>query len=268
MLQTLYLPASDKVLLSVDNELKLVSRGSGGSREFFTEPASLHFGNRLKDILDDVSIFIIPSELDCLLDLLNWDQVRSKSIVASFLERLRSSYDGQSFRASCLEALLSIKDLTRVAVQQAKRIEDQARAIEASDLTLKEMPEDENKQQEPAGLNFIDANRLLAVLVHLEDQVHQIVSQSECLSAEAKKVLYQRDMSRAHTALGRLTSLMSLPSDQQVCPLALADHGVCNVWDKSLSGGLRFYQHLQVDLENIYESCPETGKRDIQAALE
>lgn len=164
--------------------------------------------------MDDVSIFITPSELDCLLDLLDWSQVRSEPIIISFLKRLRSSYNGRSVRAPCLEALLSVKDLARVAVQQAKRIEDQARAIEASDLTLKEKPEDSTEQQEPRGLNFIDANRLLAVLVCLEDQVHQIVSQSEYLSAEAKKVLYQRDMSRAHTALGRLTSLLSLPSDQ------------------------------------------------------
>ena len=202
------------MLLSVDNELKLVSRGSGSNREFFTEPASLYFGNRLRDILDDISVFITRSELDCLLNLLDWSQVNSNSIVASFLKRLRSSYNGQSIKAPCLETLLSVKDLTRVAVRQAKRIEDQARAIEASDLTLKDTQEDSNQQQESTELNFIDANRLLAVLVQLEDQVHQIVSQSECLSAEAKKILYQRDMSRAHTALGRLTSLMSLPSDK------------------------------------------------------
>lgn len=47
LVQALYLPASDKVLLSRNNELKLVSRGSGGNREFFAEPASVHFGNRL-----------------------------------------------------------------------------------------------------------------------------------------------------------------------------------------------------------------------------
>jgi len=40
------------------------------------------------------------------------------------------------------------------------------------------------------------------------------------------------------------------------------------VQDKSLSGGLRFYQHLQVDLENIYSSSSDRGKRDVQAALE
>jgi len=106
------------------------------------------------------------------------------------------------------------------------------------------------------------------VLVGLEDQLYQIANQSESLSDEARKVLNQRDMSRVHTALGRLTSLMSLPSDRWICPLTLAEHGVCNVQDKSLSGGLRFYQHLQVELENIYQFSPETGKRDIQAALE
>jgi len=96
----------------------------------------------------------------------------------------------------------------------------------------------------------------------------QIVSQRGCLSEEARRVLGPRDMSRAHTALGRLTSLLSLPTDSWLSPLALAEHGVCNVQDKNLSGGLRFYQHPQVELENIYVSCPESGKRDIQAALE
>jgi hypothetical protein len=75
-------------------------------------------------------------------------------------------------------------------------------------------------------------------------------------------------MSRAHTALGRLQSLISLPSGTQISPITLAEHGVCNVQDKNLSGGLRFYQHLQVELENIYQACPETGTRDVQAALE
>jgi hypothetical protein len=96
----------------------------------------------------------------------------------------------------------------------------------------------------------------------------QIVGQNESLSGEVRRVLGSRDMSRAHTALGRLASLLSLPSHSWLSPLTLADHGVCNVQDKNLSGGLRFYQHLQVELENIYVSCPESGKRDIQAALE
>ena len=134
---------------------------------------------------------------------------------------------------------------------------------------LREQPDDAKSNEEgPENLNFIDVNKLLNILVGLEDQLYQIASQSESLSDEAKKVIYQKDMSRAHTALGRLTSLMSLPSDCWICPLTLAEHGVCNVQDKSLSGGLRFYQHLQVELENIYQSSPETGKRDIQAALE
>lgn len=37
--------------------------------------------------------------------------------------------------------------------------------------------------------------------------------------------------------------------------------------DKNLAGGLRFYQHLQVELENIYD-ITDSGNRGIQAALE
>lgn len=254
--------------MSLDHQLKLVSRGSKGKGEFFDEPVSAYFGNHVKDVLDEVSVFITPSELKCLVDLLDWSQVGSEPAITHFLGRLKSSYDGRSVRTPYFDALLAIKDLARVAVQQAKHIEDLARDIESSDLTLKEQPADSNGQEEPKSLNFIDANKLLSVIVGLEDQVYQIASQSECLSTEAKKVLYQRDMSRAHTALGRLASLMSLPSDQQHCPLALADHGVCNVRDKSLSEGLRFYQHLKVDLSNIYEACSATGSRDIHAVLE
>ena len=69
----------------------------------------------------------------------------------------------------------------------------------------------------------------------------QIVGQNESLSGEVRRVLGSRDMSRAHTALGRLASLLSLPSHSWLSPLTLADHGVCNVQDKNLSGGLRFY---------------------------
>lgn len=256
------------MLLSLDHQLKLVSRGPRGKGEFFDEPVSAYFGNHVKDVLDEVSVFITPPELKSLVDLLDWSQVGSEPAITHFLGRLKSSYDGRSVRTPYFDALLAIKDLARVAVQQAKHIEDLARDIESSDLTLKEQPADSNGLEEPKSLNFIDANKLLSVIVGLEDQVYQIASQSECLSTEAKKVLYQRDMSRAHTALGRLASLMSLPSDQQHCPLALADHGVCNVRDKNLSEGLRFYQHLKVDLSNIYETCSATGSRDIHAVLE
>lgn len=68
----LYLPASDKVLMSRNNELKLVSRESGGNGEFFADPMSVHFGNRIQDIFDEVNVFITPSELGSLVDLLDW----------------------------------------------------------------------------------------------------------------------------------------------------------------------------------------------------
>jgi hypothetical protein len=106
------------------------------------------------------------------------------------------------------------------------------------------------------------------VLVGLEDQLYQIAHRADSLDEEEKGVLRISDLSRAHTALGRLSSLMSLPSDSQICPIKLAEHGVCNIQDRNLTGGLRFFQHLQVELENVYQSCPDTGARDIEAALE
>jgi len=211
----IYLPASDKVLISHDNALKLVARGSGGNGEFFENSISAHLGNHIYGILDEASIFISPSELKCLTDLLDWSRVENDPIVFSFLKRFETSYDGQSVQAPYFEALLSIKGLTRAAVEQFKRIEDQARTIEAQDLTLREQPDDDTTSTGvPEHLNFIDINKLLNVLVGLEDQLYQIANQSGSLSDEAKKVLCQKDMSRPHTALGRLTSLLSLPSDQ------------------------------------------------------
>jgi hypothetical protein len=46
--------------MSLNHELKLVSRGSRGKGEFFEEPVSAYFGNHVKDILDEVSVFITP----------------------------------------------------------------------------------------------------------------------------------------------------------------------------------------------------------------
>ena len=263
-----YLPASDKVLISRNHELKLVSREAGGRSEFFEDPVSAHFGNRIREVLDEVSLFLPPSELKWLVDTLDWSCVENQHLATPFLERLESSYDGRSVRAPFLEALLAIKGLTQVAIQQAKQIEDRARALEADELTLREGARAAADEDAQPRLDFVDANKLLSVLAGLEDQLYQIANQSETLSAAARKILCRKDLSRAHTALGRLASLLSLPSDQQICPLALAEHGVCNTWDTNLPGGLRFYQHLQVDLENIYDNSTGAGKRDIQAALE
>jgi hypothetical protein len=107
--------------------------------------------------------------------------------------------------------------------------------------------------------NFIDISSLLNVLVGLEDQLYQIITQSDSLSVEALQAFTSHDTSRAHTALGRLTSLISMPSHTQISPVSLAEHGICNIMDKSFSEGMRFYQHMQVDLENIYYAHPDGG---------
>ena len=73
----IYLPASDKVLMSHNNELKLVSRGSGGNGEFFEDPVSVHLGNHIRDTMDEANIFISPSELKCLADLIDWSLVEN-----------------------------------------------------------------------------------------------------------------------------------------------------------------------------------------------
>ena len=144
----IYLPASDKVLMSQNNELKLVSRGSGGNQEFLVDPISFYLGNHIRGILDEANVFISPSELKCLTGLLDWSQVENDEIISSFLERFETSYNGQSVRVPYFEALLSIKGLICVALQQFKQIEDLARVIEAQDLTLREQPDDATTSKE------------------------------------------------------------------------------------------------------------------------
>jgi hypothetical protein len=111
----------------------------------------------------------------------------------------------------------------------------------------------------------VDLNKLLSLLAGLEEQVHQVYS-GENLSHATRQILSQKDKSRFHTSLGRLTSLLSLPTTEQVPPISLAEHGVCNVLDRNLASGLRFYQHLQVEMENVFDRGQ--GQRGVQAALE
>lgn len=104
-------------------------------------------------------------------------------------------------------------------------------------------------------LNIIDSHKLLSVLADLGEQLHQIAVHSEALpSATKQHLLSQTDLSRTHTALGRLASLLSLPADSQVCPFTLAELGVCSTLDRNHSTGLRFYQKLSVPLEDLYDT--------------
>lgn len=267
-MHALYLASSDQVLLSYNNDVKLVSRERGGRGELFAEPLSTHFGGQVRDALDEVAIFVTQSDLECLMSLLDWSSLESPQLVSLLLERIEASYDGASFTAPCFEAMLALRAMIRTAIQQAKYIEDRSRTLEASELTRREETREVSDQEAKKSLNFIDANKVLGVLVELEDQVHQLTHQSEALSPAARRVICQKELSRPHTAIGRLGSLLSLPSDNEVSAVTLAEHGVCSIQDRNLTSGLRFYQHLQVEMENVYRTSPGTGRRDIQAALE
>ena len=168
--KAIYLPASDKVLVARGSQLKLQSRSTRGQGEFFEGPTPAYFGNHIRSVFDQVRLAITPLELKNLLELLAWSQCEGNLVVASFLESVEASYSGHAIRAPYLEALLAIKALTRVAVLQFKRIEDEARAIEAQDLTLKEVgPLPSSDTGGLRRLNFIEVNELLSVLVSLED---------------------------------------------------------------------------------------------------
>lgn len=112
-------------------------------------------------------------------------------------------------------------------------------------------------------------HKLLSVLTSLGEQLHQIARMSEAIPESAKHVLLgQTDLARAHTAFGRLGSLLSLPTHQQVSPITLAEHGICNTRDTNLSTGLRFFQQMTVRLDNIYDLPSAAGSSQLQAALE
>jgi len=112
-----YLPAADQVLLSRNGQLKLVSREAGGRREFFEDPTAAYFGNLIREPSDVVHLFLAPSELKWLVDTLDWNQVEDQHLVAPFLEKLESDYDGRSVRAPFLEALFAVRSLARAAIK-------------------------------------------------------------------------------------------------------------------------------------------------------
>ena len=96
-----------------------------------------------------------------------------------------------------------------------------------------------------------------------------IASHSEELPPATKQILLgHSDLSRVHTALGRLGSLLSLPTDTYMSPLTLAEHGITNTQDGNITNGMRFYQNLLVNLENIYDLHAGHSPSDIQASLE
>lgn len=70
-----YVPASDKMLIAKDSQLKLVARRAGATTEFFEDPGSTHFGNSICDISDEISLFLAKSDLDFVLKTLDFSEV-------------------------------------------------------------------------------------------------------------------------------------------------------------------------------------------------
>jgi hypothetical protein len=136
-----YIPTSDKILLTKDSELKLVARETGGRKEFFDGPESTHFGNRISDVSEEVNLFLRQSDLDFVLKTLDFSKVQDQGLVGSLLARLVNDFDGQVVRVPYLVALIAVKSMMSVAVQQAQQIEQHARALEADELALRDAPD-------------------------------------------------------------------------------------------------------------------------------
>ena len=104
-MKTIYLPNSIQVLLSQDGRLKLVSRGSRGQGEFFNRPRALFLGNVIRDVLDTVSLFISFYELECLINMVDWQKYASFIVISSFLNKVKISFNGSSIKVTFLEGL-------------------------------------------------------------------------------------------------------------------------------------------------------------------
>jgi hypothetical protein len=168
-IQGVYLPCSDQVLLARAGELKLASRPATGAGAFLSDPASAHFGNRVRDLLDEVRLFVAPAEVRTIGRVLDVSKIEEKKISQLLLARLEGSYNGSSVLVPYFEALLAVKAMVRAAINQFKRIEDKARDIEVQDLLQKELPAESIEEAGEESKNLIDVNMLLAVLVQLED---------------------------------------------------------------------------------------------------
>jgi len=163
-----HVPQSDKVLISKDNLLKLVSK-SENRIEFFDDPKSRNFEPILREATDKVRLYLSPKKLLSLVNDISWTKVDEPAVVR-MLEAIRDSYDGESFAVCFLDALLGLKALSRVAVSQFVAVEEKARELEMSDLKIIDtLPMNEDS---PILLSLIEVSKLLNVVVNLEDQLN------------------------------------------------------------------------------------------------
>lgn len=210
--QVCYHALADKALVARGNELKLVSREVGGRKGFFEDAAASHFGNRISSPEDEVRLFITPSEIRRLLLTLDWSRVPNRFPTQRLLQTLEASFDGISVRAAFDDALLGVAGLLQVAAEQAERLHEIAEAREADEVAQKDAAFPDVSSHTS---NIIDTEALLATLTSLGDQLHQIAAHSEGLDFATKQaILGQADLARVHTALGRLGSFLSLPTDK------------------------------------------------------
>ena len=118
----MYLPCSDQVLLARAGDLKLAARPTSGTGDFLADPASAHFGNRIRDLFDEVRLFLTPVDVRTMANVLDVSCIEDKKVVQLLLARLLDeSYDGSSLQVPYLEALLAVKAMVRAAITQIGR---------------------------------------------------------------------------------------------------------------------------------------------------
>jgi hypothetical protein len=92
-----------------------------------------------------VHLFIDQHEIQLLDQNLCSSLKKNSPILSSFYEKFASTFNGTSICAPYLEALLSVKLISRAIVEDFNRIENKILLVEASNITLNDNVEEKGE---------------------------------------------------------------------------------------------------------------------------
>eukprot|EP00347_Sterkiella_histriomuscorum_P017580 403348792 len=263
-----YIDNSDKMLLTNGSQIKLISR-SGTDFDLASNSSFTNYPQKPEDL---ISLKISKSDINFLITNLDWNQVKPETydMITLFLEnlhQLNNNFDN-GLNVPYQIAFTVVKSLLNISIAQYENLENQLCIIQDQDIAqVKNVqqrvhrdikPQFNNEIQLPfeyGNLSLVDANQMLAILLKLEDQLWA-ATQSDQVASSLKSLWSSgasSTSSRRHTAFGRLSSLITYPTQTNTIydPISMAELGLVNIDDKY--GKLQFYQEFKVELENIFE---------------
>ena len=134
------------------------------------------FSNYAKSPDDEIRLFISQGDLSFILDKLAWSGLNTQ-IGHNFLQRISESYDSTSFRLSYILALEAVNDISNVAIEKYKQFENRSAQIQLKDINPKSICNIPATKDD--ALSFREFNRLLSILLSLEDQLWAMTQSSE-----------------------------------------------------------------------------------------